>query len=1540
MRLLIKYLLALVFVCSFTNAYSDGGILIFEISDAQNKPVTDLQVEVKKEGEIYKTYTTNESGRVVELSLPSGKYSYSFAFGDWHEDQFTVKDGDYTWINLDYRSWSFSFKDEDGNVLEGKKATIYKVNKDRTETLVSEKFSNEAGVVEFLVPEGDYRYATFRGTNYVTVKDENINTAISVTSGEITHQTQFSFINDKREPMTIFAKDILVTHIAPDSVYPFGSVDAHSEHVSHGYYEYNTTENHVSCPDGTYTCSVETRDYGTLTDTFVVDENDPLIGNIVYLVLPTLPTQPGEGDDDEKNKENLVETVDTITPGTPYRLDIIVRLASDMKTPVPDALTNLLLSEDHTKRSVYGFTNDTGLISWYVAPSTYDIAVLNDTLKDVTVESDTTVYLYIDPKNITKIYFDFYYADKRFNPSSISSISTWSWAVENLQIEMYGRWNSEEETYSYDRPLLLPHGIYSTSFFIDEKDYHKREYKTFEVEEGDTAIHVETKLLPFYTVNIVMTDINGKDFESRQYVEMVEKGYSSKLVTDSTGHFSEKFLIGEYDYIALGDTQHVVLNADTTLYFQSKSLATQKVKFQFLHDGQLVYPQIMNMDVKLKQNDMPYSKTISHFYPEYEGHENVWVFDESTICEMNEYYVEYVLKDYDYNGTFQLDFKITNSVNEDTLIYIVVPVKRSVTITIKDANLDLVTGVFANIYKYDKNGVLGEDTQYDNGNHEGIRTNTAGQVIDHLVPGRYQLRILDIVRDFIVKDYDLSFDIISGTKLYDVKYVVLYNSSKSPAENLMLDVTKDGAFYNTTYTDEEGVVELFSEAGNYAYHLHYAEGHDGSFNLKKDTTIYIYIEDPVLVDSMNILGCACMAHNDTLRMNLFQSPANATVKEVEWSIDNEILAHISSEGELITNNVLTDGFVTVTVRSTDGSGVEAKKKFYISNDNCGPAVQLSYSHTSAKDIPLEADTVGLKVTFSSEDEFDHAYIYQFSVDSVNWTSLYGPTEQTEVVVPAVQFNKDVIIRVLSATSEADVVKFAENMDDDCGSNKVSNVLSLRINHLTPIQWPDSICATTKEITLKVSEEELGNLAEGYKLAWYEKPSKADTFLHLNSDGEFAITVAIDSTTTYKAVVEKEGEVSAFVQQTVFVEQVLDYHMVVSKDTACLGDTVVFSAEVTSGEAGDYLWNDGSSDVTAAMLVDNILYTLKVTPKYKICPAHLDTMNLVVDVPVDFELSADRTNMCVSDTAGIRIQIDTLSSTLGNVLWNTTSTEGMIHVVPGKDTIYSVVVSSPFERCPVVRKEMAVKVNELLSVSIDADNVDLCQYGNDSILLTAQVTSGEVKEYVWWNGQRTTENTMSFIPQESVAPWVAISDGICPDSDKDSLDIRVAIPSSVAISSTNKVFEYRSDINLVATTTSPVYGPYTWYSIDADGDEYNLKATEESTTSDLPTGDISYYVLVENGACPEIVSDTISMHLMDNIVIPTIFTPYVADGQNDDFMPGYPVIIYDRYGDIVCNSNNGWDGNYRGKLADPGVYYYVLTLKDERVVKGTIELFRK
>jgi len=81
----------------------------------------------------------------------------------------------------------------------------------------------------------------------------------------------------------------------------------------------------------------------------------------------------------------------------------------------------------------------------------------------------------------------------------------------------------------------------------------------------------------------------------------------------------------------------------------------------------------------------------------------------------------------------------------------------------------------------------------------------------------------------------------------------------------------------------------------------------------------------------------------------------------------------------------------------------------------------------------------------------------------------------------------------------------------------------------------------------------------------------------------------------------------------------------------------------------------------------------------------------------------------------------------------------------------------------------------------------------------------------------------------------------------------------------------------------------------------------------------------------------------NLIIPNVITPYNGIGMNDDFMvgkdgkPGYKVEIYNRYQQKIHEGDNGWDGTYRGQLAEPSTYYYRLFLKNGKIQKGTLEV---
>lgn len=77
-------------------------------------------------------------------------------------------------------------------------------------------------------------------------------------------------------------------------------------------------------------------------------------------------------------------------------------------------------------------------------------------------------------------------------------------------------------------------------------------------------------------------------------------------------------------------------------------------------------------------------------------------------------------------------------------------------------------------------------------------------------------------------------------------------------------------------------------------------------------------------------------------------------------------------------------------------------------------------------------------------------------------------------------------------------------------------------------------------------------------------------------------------------------------------------------------------------------------------------------------------------------------------------------------------------------------------------------------------------------------------------------------------------------------------------------------------------------------------------------------------------------------IPNVFTPD-DDGINDVFMQGFTLEIVDRNGLRILKGNDGWDGRYNGKPANPDTYFYVVYYNDSQEAlhtrKGYITLVR-
>ena len=135
----------------------------------------------------------------------------------------------------------------------------------------------------------------------------------------------------------------------------------------------------------------------------------------------------------------------------------------------------------------------------------------------------------------------------------------------------------------------------------------------------------------------------------------------------------------------------------------------------------------------------------------------------------------------------------------------------------------------------------------------------------------------------------------------------------------------------------------------------------------------------------------------------------------------------------------------------------------------------------------------------------------------------------------------------------------------------------------------------------------------------------------------------------------------------------------------------------------------------------------------------------------------------------------------------------------------------------------------------------------------------------------------------------------------------------------------------------------------------------STTNTIivsPTATTDYCVTVtDTNGCADTACVRISVENpcpgTNDLQVPNAYSPN-ADGHNDkiclqgwsDCVSDFKIVIYDRWGEKIFEAEDPafcWDGIFKGKMLDPGVYVYYITANlpnAEKVAKkGNISLIR-
>lgn len=128
---------------------------------------------------------------------------------------------------------------------------------------------------------------------------------------------------------------------------------------------------------------------------------------------------------------------------------------------------------------------------------------------------------------------------------------------------------------------------------------------------------------------------------------------------------------------------------------------------------------------------------------------------------------------------------------------------------------------------------------------------------------------------------------------------------------------------------------------------------------------------------------------------------------------------------------------------------------------------------------------------------------------------------------------------------------------------------------------------------------------------------------------------------------------------------------------------------------------------------------------------------------------------------------------------------------------------------------------------------------------------------------------------------------------------------------------------------------------------------ETRTEVLDSSRYFYLLAIDGNGCRAIDTVYIRVSLIcSDIMVPNAFSPNndglndeyraLSKGNNEEFIL---LEVYNRWGEQLFRSrekSKGWDGTYRGKAQEPGVYTYVLRYRcegQEYVVRGNFTLIR-
>ncbi len=420
-------------------------------------------------------------------------------------------------------------------------------------------------------------------------------------------------------------------------------------------------------------------------------------------------------------------------------------------------------------------------------------------------------------------------------------------------------------------------------------------------------------------------------------------------------------------------------------------------------------------------------------------------------------------------------------------------------------------------------------------------------------------------------------------------------------------------------------------------------------------------------------------------------------------------------------------------------------------------------------------------------------------------------------------------------------------------------------------------------------------------------------------------------------------------------KVIGQNSISSPASICLGDTI--SLSYTNTSPGDSVFLDWSpnSQIIAGDNTPTITVSPTTTTVYTIIAVNdicIDTLYQTVTVNNAQLIASNDTVLC-SDSTTITLMANSFG-TSSYFIWssnssftdtlNTVVTDSILTITPTTPATYYVLINN--NGCIAIDSVVVGLVNAQTSVA----NASIC-YGDSVQLTITNLNPSDSLTYDWSPNNQIisgdSSNSILVSPTSNTTFYVTSTNRSgCIIKDT----IYVTVDSLTAL-----------NINVFADNTSIYNGDSTQLHVTPSGYTYLwLPNGIENNTSQnpivYPTITTTYTVLLTSAnGCVRTGNVTINVLEIKcgepDIYLPNAFTPN-KDGENDIlFIRGNTIKevelkIYDRWGEKVFETTKqviGWDGTYKGKLVEPGVFVYYLKITcvddQEYFKKGNITVIR-